>query len=43
VARQGVIEQLQELVLDELGEAGRLDLEWVSVDSFSLPAVKGRT
>src|SRR3712207_4913834 len=27
--------------LDELGEAGRVDLERVSVDSFSLRAVKG--
>jgi hypothetical protein len=29
--------------LDELGEAGRIDLERVSVDSFSLRAVKGGT
>jgi len=29
--------------LDELGEAGRVDLERVSVDSFSLRAVKGGT
>jgi transposase len=36
-ARAGVFEQLQ----DELGEAGRIDLERVSVDSFSLRAVKG--
>jgi hypothetical protein len=30
-------------LLDELGEAGRIDLERVSVDSFSLRAVKGGT
>jgi hypothetical protein len=29
------------LLLDELGEAGRIDLKRVSVDSFSLRAVKG--
>jgi hypothetical protein len=29
------------LLLDELGKAGRIDLERVSVDSFSLRAVKG--
>jgi transposase len=40
-ARAGVFEQLQALLLDELGEAGRVNLERVSVDSFSLPAVKG--
>ena len=42
-ARTGVFEQLQALLLDELGEAGRVDLERVSVDSFSLRAVKGGT
>jgi hypothetical protein len=42
-ARAGVFEQLQALVLDELGEAGRVDLGRVSVDSFSLRAVKGGT
>jgi hypothetical protein len=36
-----VFEQLQVLLLDELGAAGRVDLERVSVDSFSLRAVKG--
>ena len=36
-----VFEQLQALLLDELGAAGRIDLERVSVDSFSLRAVKG--
>ena len=36
-----MFEQLQALLLDELGEAGRLDLGRVSVDSFSLRAVKG--
>jgi transposase len=40
-ARAGVFDQLQALLLDELGAAGRIDLERVSVDSFSLPAVKG--
>jgi hypothetical protein len=35
-----VFERLQALLLDELGEAGRVDLERVSVDSFSLRAVK---
>jgi hypothetical protein len=37
----GVFEQLQALVLDELGRAGRVDLERISVDSFSLRAVNG--
>jgi transposase len=41
-ARAGVFEQLQALLLDELGDAGRLELGRVSVDSFSLRAVKGR-
>jgi transposase len=40
-AGAGVFEQLQALLLDELGEAGRIDLERVSVDGFSLRAVKG--
>jgi transposase len=39
-ARAGVFEQLQALV-DELGEAGRIDLGRVRVDSFGLWAVKG--
>ena len=39
-ARAGVFEQLQAVLLEELGEAGRIDLERVSVDSFSLRAVK---
>jgi transposase len=39
----GVFEQLQAVLLDELGETGRIDLERVSVDSFSLRAVKGGT
>jgi hypothetical protein len=38
-----VFERLQALLLDELGEVGRLDLERVSVDSSSLRAVKGGT
>ena len=40
-AKAGVFEQLQVLLLDELGAAGGVDLERVSVDSFSLRAVKG--
>jgi transposase len=40
-SKAGVFEQLQVLLLDELGMAGRVDLERVSVDSFSLRAVKG--
>jgi transposase len=40
-AKAGVFDQLQAVVLDELGAAGRIDLERVSVDSFSLRAVKG--
>ena len=35
------IERLQELLLDELGEAGGLDWSRVSVDSFSLRATRG--
>jgi transposase len=42
-AKAGVFEQLQAVLLDELGAAGRIDLERVSVDSFSLRAVKGGT
>ena len=42
MARTGVFEQLQAVLLDELGEAGRLDLERVLVDSASVRAVKGR-
>jgi transposase len=42
-AKAGVFEQLQALLLDELGEAGRINLGRVSVDSFSLRAVKGGT
>jgi transposase len=40
-AKAGVFDQLQAVLLYELGEAGRIDLERVSVDSFSLRAVKG--
>jgi transposase len=40
-ARAGVFERLQELLLDELGQAGRLDWPRVSVDSVSLRAVRG--
>ena len=42
-AKAGVFDQLQALLLDQLGEAGRIDLDRVSVDSFSLRAVKGGT
>jgi hypothetical protein len=42
-AKAGVFDQLQVLLLDELGEAGRIDLGRVRVDSFSLRAVKGGT
>jgi hypothetical protein len=35
VGKAGVVEQLQARVLDELDEAGRFDLERVSVDSFN--------
>jgi transposase len=40
-ARAGVFDQPQAVLLDELGAAGRIGLERVSVDSFSLRAVKG--
>jgi transposase len=40
-ARTGVFDQLQALLLDELGEAGGIDGSRVSIDSFSLRAVKG--
>ena len=40
-AHVGVFERLQELLLDELGQAGQLDWSRVSVDSFSLRAVRG--
>jgi transposase len=40
-AAAGVFERLQEVLLDELGEAGRLDWSRVSVDSFSLRAARG--
>jgi hypothetical protein len=36
-----VFERLQELLLDELGEAGGLDWSRVSVDSFRLRATRG--
>jgi transposase len=39
----GVFDQLQAVLLDELGAAGRIDPGLVSVDSFSLRAVKGGT
>jgi transposase len=42
-AKAGVFDQLQLLLLDELGAAGRIDLDRVSVDSFSLRAVKWGT
>jgi transposase len=40
-AHAGVFERLQEVLLGELGAAGLLDWSWVSVDSFSLRAVRG--
>jgi transposase len=42
-AKVGVFERLQVVLLDALGAAGRIDLDRVSVDSFSLRAVKGGT
>jgi transposase len=40
-ARAGVFERLQELLLNELGQAGALDWSRISVDSFSLRATRG--
>jgi transposase len=40
-AHAGVFERLQEVLLAEFGEAGRLDWSRVSVDSFSLRATRG--
>jgi transposase len=40
-AKAGVLDQLQ--ALDELGTAGRIDLEGVRVDGFGLRAVNGGT
>jgi transposase len=40
-AAAGVFERLQELLLDELGQAGGLARSRISVDSFSLRAVRG--
>jgi len=40
-AHAGVFERLQQVLLDEFGEAVRLDWSPVSVDSFSLRATKG--
>jgi transposase len=40
-ASAGVFERLQEVLLDELRAAGQLDWSRVSVDSFSLRAVRG--
>jgi transposase len=42
-AHAGVFERLHEVLLDELGEAGRLDWSRLSVDSFSLRAARGAT
>lgn len=39
--RAGVFDQLSLVLLDRLGEAGRIDLGRVSVDSASLRALKG--
>jgi len=40
-AAAGVFERLLELLLDELGRDGGLDWSRISVDSFSLRAVRG--
>jgi transposase len=40
-AHAGVFERLQEVLLDELGQAGALDWSRISVDSFSLRATRG--
>src|SRR5919108_2606832 len=40
-AHAGVFERLQELLLDELGQAGQLEWSRVGVDSFSLRALRG--
>jgi transposase len=40
-ARANVFDQLQAVLLDELGAAGRIGLDRVSVDSFSLRRSKG--
>jgi transposase len=42
-ASAGVFERLQEVLLDELSAAGQLDWSRVSVDPFSLRAVRGGT
>jgi transposase len=39
--RAGVFDRLSLVLLDRLGEAGRIDLGRVSVDSASLRALKG--
>src|SRR6266545_1328650 len=39
-SKAGMFDQLQAVLLDELGAAGRVDLEHVGVDSFSLRTVK---
>jgi len=38
-----VFERLQDVLLDELGQADQLDWSRVSVDSFSLRATRGTT
>ncbi len=40
-AQAGVLEALQQALLDELGEKGRIDWSRAAVDSFSVPAKKG--
>lgn len=40
-AQAGVLATLQAALLEELGEAGRIDLDRVCVDSVSLRAAKG--
>jgi transposase len=40
-AALGVIDQLQQVLLEELGRQGHLDWTRAAVDSFSVPAKKG--
>jgi transposase len=40
-AQADVLQALQEALLDELGENGRIDWSRAAVDSFSVPAKKG--
>jgi hypothetical protein len=42
-ADAGVFGPLHQAVLDRLGEQGRLDLSWASLDSVSVRAERGGT